>query len=110
MIKLGANLEARSRNDMTPLLTAVSRNKPELVYLLLKKGAKLDLSTKNELGKHKVDNMSAEMKLAINKVQTFKRIMPFLKHHKHRRDSETYPEEFKGLNKNILTKIISEYM
>jgi len=87
LIKLGADLEARSRNDMTPLLTAVARNKPDLVGLLLKKRAKLDLSTKNELGKDKVASMSAEMKRAIDRVITVKRITPFLKHHKQRTDS-----------------------
>jgi ankyrin repeat protein len=51
LIKLGANLEARSKNDLTALLTAVARDKPKLVELLLENGAKLDLETKNILAK-----------------------------------------------------------
>ena len=40
-------MEVRSADDKTPLLTAISRNKPQIVKVLLENGAKLDFSTKN---------------------------------------------------------------
>lgn len=78
--------------------------------LLLKKGAKLDLNTKNVMAQEKIRNMSEGVKREIDEHECFKRIMPFLKHHKHREQSHTYPEEFKGINKTLMTKMISEYM
>ena len=47
LIKHGADLEARSMDHKTPLLTAIFRNKHQIVSLLLDAGAKLDYTTRN---------------------------------------------------------------
>mmetsp|Transcript_10827 Transcript_10827/g.12184 ORF Transcript_10827/g.12184 Transcript_10827/m.12184 type:complete len:125 (+) Transcript_10827:334-708(+) len=47
LLKAGANTELRTQQDMSALLTAVTRNKPKIVNLLLKFGAKINLDSKN---------------------------------------------------------------
>jgi ankyrin repeat protein len=66
LIEAKANLEHRSQQDVTPLLTAIMRGKTQLVELLLNKGAKLDLTTENLLALKHISE--AEMKPEIKKV------------------------------------------
>ena len=47
LIDLGASAELRTKQDMSALLTAVTRNKPKIVNLLLQKGCSINLKSRN---------------------------------------------------------------
>ena len=47
LLDLGASMEMRTKQDMSALLTAITRNKPKIVNLLLKRGACINLDSKN---------------------------------------------------------------
>ncbi len=77
------------------------RNKPHMLELLLRKGAKLDLQTKNLLALQKCQEMSPELQHVIDEHLQWQRLKAFLKMHKHRDIAKHYPEAFKRLNKNL---------
>ncbi len=62
LIKNGANLEHRSRQNLNPLLTAIMRGKTEVVRILLSEGAKIDLNTINLAALDKLREMKPEIR------------------------------------------------
>ena len=46
LIDKGANLEARTMNEATPIMRAIESSKPEVVQYLIDKGAKVQVENK----------------------------------------------------------------
>ncbi|CDW81355.1 ankyrin repeat [Stylonychia lemnae] len=110
LISAKANIEHVTTTDLTPLQVAIMRNKPNMVTLLLNKGAKLRLKTKNLLAEEKIQNMTPELLLAIFEFTEWQRIKQPLKYQTDRDKQKNYPKEFMRLNKNIMHKVLSEYI
>eukprot|EP00347_Sterkiella_histriomuscorum_P020393 403337975 len=102
-----ANIEHRSMQDLTPLLTAIMRNKPNIVKILLENGVKLQFKTKNQLAQEKFKSMSPEIVEIITEFQHLQRIKKFLR---IKDQSKSFPKQMQNLNKNIMQKIIVEYI
>lgn len=81
LIKHGADLEHRSQQDMTPLITAIFRGKVKIVELLLAHEAKLDLKTENLGGLEKIKDMNPDIKKAIETHLKWIRTSQILKFH-----------------------------
>ena len=77
MIKAGAQIEHKSMQRLTPLQTAVSRNKAEIVRTLLDAGAKYDLDTP-----HIVEtNIKPEVRKVLDDYLRWMQIRDFLRFH-----------------------------
>lgn len=50
LIKKGANIEHRNANDNTPLDIAAAYGFTDVIYLLIKNGAKINSQTNSKLG------------------------------------------------------------
>jgi len=111
LIKHGADLEARSMDGKTPLLTAILRNKHVIVKMLLEAGAKLDYNTRNLAIKEGLEKMTPAVKEVIEAQLKWLRLRDFLLFQKNKDlPGSGYPEAFKGLHRNHMHNIITEYM
>jgi predicted exporter len=62
------------------------------------------------LAKDKLDKLSPEMDYVFKVYKEKKRIMPVLKYHRERETLKSFPEALKRVNKNVMNKILSEYI
>ena len=110
LLKNHVKLESRTVQGKTALITSVTRNKPMIVDMLLKAGAKMDLRSDNDIITDEIANMSQNVANVIAQHKKWKRVKPFLKLHHNRDKSENFPKEFKTLNKNLFRKIVTDFM
>lgn len=97
----------RTSDDRSALLTAIERNKPRLVQLLLEAGAKLNLESENLAIKKAVEKMPQEIQTILQNHEKWLRIREFLKFHQ---EGEGYPQAMKSMNKNFIKVMVREYM
>eukprot|EP00347_Sterkiella_histriomuscorum_P018928 403343627 len=112
LITQGANIELRSTLDMSPLMIASLNNFLEVVRLLLRYGAKPTLNTNYGEPHELMVNISNQILTIIENEVDLRRIKNVLKYHqlgkqnKLRQDSQI----FQKTNKNIIEKVITEYL
>ena len=110
LIEAKANLEIRNKQDMSPLLVAITRNKPRLVRILLEAGAQVIIKTRNKEIGDKLKNLNDEVKMEIERHQKWLRLRKFAKFYKMRERSSHFPQEYRDLNPLLIRKIIKDYM
>ena len=109
LISKGANVNQRDLDDMSPFLTSVFRNQPEIVKLLLESGAKLDFKSISALAKDLELKMSDEVYCVIENFKRWERIKFLLKLYKNREKARHFPKELMSVNSQLMRKIFSEY-
>jgi ankyrin repeat protein len=108
LINAGAKLEHKSMQRITPLQTAVSRNKAEIVRTLLDAGAKFDLDCPQIVEA----NIKPEVRKVLDDYQRWMQIRDFLRFHSQRegQSSALYPAELKNIKRNYFIQMVNEYM
>jgi ankyrin repeat protein len=108
LIKAGAKLEHKSMQRITPLQTAVQRNKAEIARTLLEAGAKFDLQCDQIVEK----DIKPEVRKVLDDYQRWMQIRDFLRFHSQRdgQTSSLYPAELKNIKRNYFIQMVNEYM
>ncbi|TNV78252.1 hypothetical protein FGO68_gene15983 [Halteria grandinella] len=110
LIQHKANLNQVSQDGTTPLARATLRNKPELVKLLLENGALIDKGTLIEL--RKPGELLDGIRNIVTEELVWRRKREMLKWHKQNSGTagNGYPEAARRINKNVLNKVLAEYI
>ena len=107
LLKSGADPNMRDLNDMSPLLSAITRDKHFIVEELLSAGADYKLTSENLLVKHKIDETSERVRrVIINYFRTKekKRLFWF------KEFSGKWPSAIDQLSKSLAHNWLTEYI
>ena len=66
LVEAGADLEIRSRSDISPLIACVMKNRIPIAEYLLSKGAKLDFSVRMSALRDIILKMSLDFKVILD--------------------------------------------
>eukprot|EP00347_Sterkiella_histriomuscorum_P011577 403371923 len=109
LIERNADLEIK-KDDQSPLMIAIINNHPQIVELLLEKGAILNLESQDEETQQKLQHPSQEVQNVITNFQSTQRIMRILKYNKISKGQKQELQAFEKLNKNLFQMIVTQYI
>jgi len=103
------DLEKRSRNGWSALITCILRNKLEIAEMLLNRGTKIDLESKNPqiLGIIK-SQLTPEMNALLTTFEKWRRIRNILYLHSKRDEIKDLPKAY-YISSDIFRRFITEY-
>ncbi|CDW86849.1 ubiquitin carboxyl-terminal hydrolase family protein [Stylonychia lemnae] len=112
LISKGADLNKKTYYQLSPLIAAVYKGHFDIVRLLVRNGADINLNTKNHYYEEQIwsEHPKDETIQVIYDIQEFERIKHILIQHFKMLNVEQEKLALKDINKNILRKVISEYI